>query len=334
MRRLLPALAAVLLAPLASALVPGSAPAAPETTTGTAAPQAAPQPVINRDFPDADLLRDGSRYYAYSTNSGYNGRVLNIPVAYTADPTGGWTVPGVDALPRLPGWVAFDQPSGTYRVWAPDVSRRADGVYLMYYTAKHASGIQCIGAATATNPMGPFQPVGVEPLICNPTDHGDIDPSSLVVDGRRYLVYKDDANSAGKPASVWIHETAANGINWIGQRHKLLTADVGGDERTVLDAPTIIRRDGRYLLLYSADAWDANYHVKYAESEHLTAPYTKRGTLIDNNTWPGEIRNPGGQDVVTTASGDYLTFHALIPGGRGLHVTPLSWCACAPRLSG
>ncbi|WP_328990959.1 family 43 glycosylhydrolase [Kribbella sp. NBC_01245] len=289
----------------------------------------APQPLIGRDFPDADLLQVDSTYYAYSTNSSYDGRLLNIPIAHASSITGPWTVDGVDALPTLPAWVAFDQPSGTYRVWAPDVSQRADGVYLMYYTAKHTSGIQCIGAATSDTPTGPFTPVGVEPLICNAFDHGNIDPASLVVDGRRYLVYKDDANSAGQPASVWIHETAPNGINWIGERHKLLTADPAGDERTVLDAPVIVRRDNRFVLFYSADAWDANYHVKYAVGTTLTAPFAKQGTVIDNTTWPDAIRNPGGQDV----TGNHLAFHALTPGGRGLHVTGLTWRNGVPVLT-
>ncbi|MFC0628805.1 family 43 glycosylhydrolase [Kribbella deserti] len=316
------------LATLTALTTPANAETAAAESPEAAATEA-PQPLISRDFPDADLLQAGTTYYAYSTNASYDGRLVNIPIAQASSITGPWTTDGVDALPRLPGWVAFDPGSGTYRVWAPDVSQRADGVYLMYYTARHTSGLQCIGAATAGTPTGPFTPVGVEPLICNAFDHGNIDPASLVVDGRRYLVYKDDANSVGRPASVWIHETAANGINWIGERHKLLTADAGGDERTVLDAPIIVRRDGRFVLFYSADAWDANYHVKYAVGTSLTAPFAKQGTVIDNTTWPGSIRNPGGQDVI----GDHLAFHALTSGGRGLHVTEVAWRNGVPVLT-
>src|SRR5947209_6758625 len=82
---------------------------------------------------------------------------------------------GLDALPTLPGWVAYDGGSGSYDVWAPDVSRRDDGTYLLYYTARDTSGMQCIGAATASTPAGPFAPVGTQPLVCNAPDHGDID---------------------------------------------------------------------------------------------------------------------------------------------------------------
>ncbi|WP_163570459.1 RICIN domain-containing protein [Fodinicola feengrottensis] len=204
----------------------------------------------------------------------------------------------------------------------------------MYYTAHHSSGLQCIGAATASTPTGPFTPVGVDPLVCNAPDHGDIDPSSLVLDGHRYLVYKDNANSAGQPASVWINEVAANGINWLGNRFQLLTADAGGDEHNVLDAPTIIRHGTQYVLFYSADGWDSTYHVKYAVSSTLTGMYTKQGTVLDSATWPGVVRNPGGQVVVSAADGDYLFFHALTSGGRGLYVTRLDWSHGVPKPAG
>lgn len=277
--------------------------------------------VIARDFPDADVLVVGGNYYAYSTNSTYGGRLVNVPIATAASPTGPWIANGTDALPTLPGWVTVDPSNGTKNVWAPDVSRRDDGVFLMYYTARHSSGLQCIGAATSSTPTGPFTPVGTEPLVCNAPDHGNIDPSSLVIDGHRYLVYKDNANSAGQPASVWINETAANGINWVGDRFRLVTADPGGDEHTVLDAPTIVRRGSQYVLFYSADAWNQSYHVKYAVSSTLTGVYTKQGTVLDSSTWPGTVQNPGGQDVV----GDYMFFHATTSGGRSLYAAPLSW---------
>jgi lysophospholipase L1-like esterase len=295
-----------------------------------AAPQVTSAPVIARDFPDPDVLLVGGNYYAYSTNSGYAGRTVNIPVATATSPTGPWTADGTDALPNLPGWVTVDPSNGTKNVWAPDVSRRDDGVFLMYYTAHHSSGLQCIGAATASSPTGPFTPVGVDPLVCNSPDHGDIDPSSLVLDGHRYLVYKDNANSAGVPASVWINEVAANGINWIGNRFKLLTADTGGDEHTVLDAPTIVRHGSQYVLFYSADAWNATYHTKYAVSSTLTGAYTKQGTVMDSTTWPGAVSNPGGQDVV----GDYLFFHGSTSNGRALYVTQLSWPHGVPTPGG
>jgi beta-xylosidase len=139
------------------------------TTLLAAAPLAAPQPAIARDFADPDLLQVGSTYYAYSSNAGYDGRMLNIPVAHAAGPTGPWTVDAIDALPNLPGWVSFDSGSGNYQVWAPDVSRRADGVYLMFYTARHTSGLQCIGAARPSTCTTPPPPPPAPKPSCGPS---------------------------------------------------------------------------------------------------------------------------------------------------------------------
>lgn len=297
--------------------------------TATADP-AAPQPVITRDFPDPSAIQADGGWYAYSTNSSYGGHVVNVPVATAPAATGPWTTAGTDALPTLPGWVAYDSGSGTHDVWAPDVSRRDDGSYILYYTARDTSGPQCIGAATASTPAGPFTPVGTQPLVCNAPDHGDIDPTTFSQNGHHYLVYKDNANSAGQPASIWINEVAANGITWIGNRYRLLTADPGGDENTVLDAPSLTVHNGQYVLLYSADAWNSTYHEKYAVSPTLTGAYTKQGTMLDTSTWSGAVPNPGGADVV----GDWLFYHANTSGGRGLYVSPLIWPHATPQPAG
>jgi arabinan endo-1,5-alpha-L-arabinosidase len=304
---------------------------------GTATPAAtatvvtvAPQPVITRDFPDPSAIQADGGWYAYSTNSSYGGHVVNVPVATAPAATGPWTAGGTDALPNLPDWVAYDSGSGSYDVWAPDVSRRDDGTYLLYYTARDTSGLQCLGAATAATPAGPFTPVGTQPLVCNAPDHGDIDPTTFSEGGHHYLVYKDNANSAGQPSSIWLNEVAANGITWIGNRSRLLTADSGGDERTVAEAPSLTVHNGQYVLLYSADDWNATYHEKYAVSATLTGSYTKQGTMVDTSTWSGAVADPGGADVV----GGWLFYHANTSGGRGLYVSRLTWPHATPQPAG
>lgn len=286
---------------------------------------AAPAPLINRDFPDPDVLRVGNTYYAYSTNSTYDTGLRNIPFASAKKVTGPWTVSAADALPQAPSWTVFDPGSGTNLIWAPDVSRRPDGRFLMYFTANFHGKVQCVGAAVADRPTGPFRNVGDAPLVCDPVD-GAIDPSSLVVDGRHYLVYKDNANAHDRPASIWLQRVAPDGLTFIGQRVRLLTADPAGDENNVIEAPVIVRHGGRFVLLYSANPYTVDYHVKFATSRSLAGPYQKSGTYVmDSETWPG-IVNPGGQDVV----GDHIVFHANIPSGRGMFSAGLRWRGSTP----
>lgn len=58
----------------------------------------------------------------------------------------------------------------------------------------------CIGAATSTDPIGPFQPTS-EPIICPPKEEGGvIDPAGFQdTDGTYWVTYKVDGNSRGGP---------------------------------------------------------------------------------------------------------------------------------------
>ncbi|MEV5410850.1 family 43 glycosylhydrolase [Thermopolyspora sp. NPDC052614] len=104
-----------------------------------------PAAVISTDFPDPDVIRAGSTYYAYSTSS--SGRT--VPVASAPSATGPWTIRG-DALLTKP------KRAGQGGFWAPDVSRRADGRYLMYFVAPihDDRGPRCIGAARRQDAAG------------------------------------------------------------------------------------------------------------------------------------------------------------------------------------
>ncbi len=99
-------------------------------------------------------------------------------------PNGPWTIRG-DAMPGGPS-ASWAQPG---RTWAPDVYPNPTAAYTLTYTAWHkASGRQCIGVATATSPLGPFTPVGSQPLICPLDQGGAIDANTFVAnDGTRYL---------------------------------------------------------------------------------------------------------------------------------------------------
>src|ERR671922_790203 len=149
---------------------PGSATRADEASLAMAA--ATPRrlyanPVIDRDFPDPDILDAGGTYYAFGTNAAG----LNVQVARSLDLVS-WTGAG-DALPVLPAWARAG------RTWAPDVSETMNG-FVLYFTARHAaSGRQCIGVATSASPGGPFLAASA-PLVCQLELGGLIDPAAFV----------------------------------------------------------------------------------------------------------------------------------------------------------
>ncbi|MEO3756022.1 family 43 glycosylhydrolase [Streptomyces sp. B6B3] len=303
-------LAALLLQP-----APATATAAPEARTDeVGALSVAPRLVINDDFPDPDVYAEGDAYHAYSTSSRHG----RVPYATAPGPDGPWTVRG-DAMPTPPAW------TGDGGFWAPDVSRRQDGRYLMYFTGPDAaSGRMCLGAALADSPTGPFVPTSNRPLVCNPDEGGDIDPSSFVdTDGTRYLLYKNDGNAVGQPAILWLQRTEADGVTLVGGRTELLRNDLPSEEG-VIEAPVLVKRDSHYVLFYAAGVYSTpNYQTSYAVSGSLTGPYTRAyRPLMTTASLDGAVSGPGGADI-----GDgRIFFHgALSAGGRGLYVADLGW---------
>jgi arabinan endo-1,5-alpha-L-arabinosidase len=285
---------------------------------------AEPAALITADFPDPDVIRAGSSFYAYST-SGPAGRVQ---VAAAPAATGPWTVRG-DALPVKPSW------AGEGGFWAPDVSRRADGRYLMYFAAPSAAtGRMCVGAALSDQPPGPFLPVGEAPLVCDASEGGDIDPASFTdTGGRRYLLYKNDGNALNPPVPsiIWLREVRADGVSFAGPRVELLRDDRPG-EHGVIEAPVLVRRPGRYVLFYAGGSYTGDrYFTGYAESSSLTGPFTKADRpLMTTASLGGAVRGPGGADVL----GGRIFFHGWVGKARWMYTTRLSWRDDRPAVEG
>ncbi|HEY0701039.1 MAG TPA: family 43 glycosylhydrolase [Micromonospora sp.] len=287
-----------------------------------------PALVIADDFPDPDVSNFGGVHYAYSTNNGHG----NVPVASASSLYGPWTRRG-DALPTLGAWAQGGL------TWAPDVSRRSDGTYLLYYTARsRAVGRQCIGAALASSPVGPFTPVGTNPLVCNGAEGGDIDAASFVDStGLRYLLYKDDGNAIGQPTSLWLQPVAADGITLTGARVELLRSG-RPEEAGIIEAPALTKVGAQYVLFYSLGGYGGDgYQTSYATSTALTGPYTKAyRSLLTTTSVDGAVRGPGGADVVRGTGGDHLVFHGWINNytQRGMYVAELGWASGYPVVRG
>lgn len=291
----------------------------------TAALLAPPAAVIPTDFPDPDVIRAGSTYYAYSTSS--SGRT--VPVASASSPTGPWTIRG-DALPTKPAW------AGQGGFWAPDVSRRADGRYLMYFAAPvHGEyGPRCIGAALADTPLGPFHPLGDRPLVCDLAEGGAIDPASFLdTNGKRYLVYKNDGNRPGsnKPPIIWLQEVHPDGTTLTGPRRELIRTD-HPDEDGIIEAPVLVKRPTQYVLFYAGGSYKtSNYFTGYATSPSLAGPFTKAATpLMTTDTFAGRIQGPGGADVL----GNHLFFHGWVDDSRWTYRADLTWKNDLPAVRG
>ena len=307
-----------LLVVVAGACQPG---APSDAGSDVATTSAGVDPVIDQDFPDPDTLLVGDTYYAYATQPTTAGH--NVQVATSTNLTE-WEVLPDDPLPELPKWATAG------RTWAPEVTKVGDG-YVLYFTARSVKpDQQCIGAATATKPLGPFKATASKPLVCPKALGGAIDAASFVDDGgTRYLLWKNDGNCCGKDTWIFLQKTSPDGLRLVGKQHRLIKQDQLW-EGELVEAPTLVKRDGVYTLLYSANSYaGAEYATGYATAKSVTGPYTKaEEPLLSTDGTGDRYTGPGGQDVLTDADGgDHLVFHDWDDAVfyRGMHVVDLEW---------
>ncbi len=295
-----------------------------------------PFPVLDQDFPDPDIIRlpdstgspTGFTYYAYATNS----RGLNVRLARSNDLLE-WQVLS-DALPELPRWAM----RGGRWTWSPDVIA-TNGRYLMYYVTRLADGgrgVQAIGLADSRRPEGPFCPDERRPLVCQVSEGGSIDPSAFEdEDGKRYLIWKNDGNSCGRRAWIYLQRLSEDGRSLVGQPTRLLTADQHW-EGYVVEGPVLWKNDGLYYLFYAANDYvSTRYAIGYAVAEQISGPYRKPGKPFLSSNPEGGLTGPGGPDITITPQGNTcLVFHAWAPERyRNMHLARLSWKDSRPFLS-
>jgi beta-xylosidase len=252
-------------------------------------------PVLDHNFPDPGILRDGDTYYAYASNSAPGdcifGAVVgpNIQLATSSD-LRDWTLQEGDVLPVLPTWAVRGA------TWAPHAIA-LDGGFRLYFAARHAGhGELAIGVAVATGPSGPFAPIDTA-LIDSPDAGGVIDPFVFTEDdGTRWLIWKTDGNSRGLPTWIYAQRLAEDGLALVGAPFPLIRNDQAW-EGAIVEAPTIWKEGGCYHLLYSANACtDERYGIGHATATSLLGPYVKSQAPIFRSS-PGRI-GPGGQDLV------------------------------------
>lgn len=279
------------------------------------------------DFPDPYVLRVGSSYLAFATQT----RDLDVQVMASPD-LQNWTHLG-NALAALPPWAE----SG--RTWSPAVLARPHG-YVLYYATRFArEGRQAISAAVSDRPEGPYVDRSSAPLVYQRSHGGSIDPDPFVDrDGRAYLVWKSDDNAIEGRSSVWVRELRTDGLGFDGRpvrvlRHALVW------ERPLVEAPCLVRVGDAVHLLYSAGWWESpGYGVGHAVGAAPTGPFR---VTTSTGPWLSGANGPGGQSVVEDAAGQlHLAYHGWLDGivgyarrgVRALHVDALDLTTGVPRL--
>jgi beta-xylosidase len=288
-------------------------------------------PVYRENFPDPGLLEVDGTWYAYSTNDATS----NVPVLTSPDLVH-WTKGG-DALPEVGSWAVRGD------TWAPEVARTAPGRYVLYYTAHRSNADrQCIGAAVARDPRGPFVDPSDAPLVCQQDEGGSIDASPYAQDGdSRWLFWKNDGNRIGAPTHLYAQKLSADGLRLTGRRAQLLTNDKPWQGK-VVEAPQLVRHGGSLYLFYSANAFDSDaYAVGYATCDTPLGPCRDAAENPILAASPAAA-GPGHSYLVTLADGGtWLLYHAWPPDavgsvtpGRQLWLDRVDWADGKPIVHG
>jgi hypothetical protein len=177
----------------------------------------------------------------------------NVPTAVSSDLVHWYRI--ADALPVLPSWAT---PNRTM-TWAPAAQRVAGGWDLYFSTEDAATRTECIGAAFATDPTGPFVDRSATPLVCQAGIGGSIDPSVVRdVPGGPALVWKNDGNARGATTRIWEQRLSPDGRTLAGGRHALLASDEAW-QHGIIEGPAMLADSrGGWWLFYSGGSWESN----------------------------------------------------------------------------
>lgn len=269
-------------------------------------------PVIPGDNPDSSIIRVGKEYWATATATKWP----PIFPLFRSNDLAHWEHVS-DVFKEPPSWTKD-------KFWAPEISEYRHR-FFVYYSAecdlskagcavdKDSPNPLCVGVATASSPSGPYTDSG-HPLVCQQL--GSIDAMAFADGNRRYLIWKEDANSSDckPPTRIWAQQLSPDGLNVEGPRTELLENDPASWEHNIVEGPFLLKRSRYYYLFYSGAACcgnECNYQLGVARARNLLGLYEKdpaNPLLIDNPQW----RCPGhGSIVMTPAGHTYLLHHAV-----------------------
>jgi hypothetical protein len=217
---------------------------APNTPAYAGAPWFEPSQPYTQNFPDPDVVFDGSRYWATSTSTGgptlpamwstdlvnWTARDAYNPNPYNSDPFFN------DAFPVPPSWSvggAVQLPGKAQ--WAPGVAK-IGGAWVAYTAWEIAPGRRCISAARASSPAGPFVDLSPNPIVCDPDAAGSIDAAPFIdASGQPWLTWKAEGGD-GLPARIYSQALSADGLSFkAGSAPNLLLVSVLGWEGLIVD---------------------------------------------------------------------------------------------------
>ena len=274
---------------------------------------------------DPGVIHDGNAFVATCTGGGF-------PTFSSSDLVHWSTAGHLFGTKNRPKWASKN-------FWAPEIHHIGTG-FVAYYAAfspKH--GQMCIGAARGPSVTGPWTDLG-QPLVCD-KGVGLIDPNAYTDGkGRHFLYYKTDANALHpqQKTIIYGHQLGADGVSFVGHRHRLLKNTLGW-EGDVVEAPFVVGRGSYYFIFYSGYRYcNGTYGVGIARARSPLGPFRKKGAPILHSN--AAFSGPGHNSIVRTGGHDWIVYHAWNgahqcgqAGNRELLIDRVGWSKGWPSVN-
>lgn len=294
---------------------------------------------------DPSIIRQGSTYYAFSTDVPGYAEDGNLPIHCSHDKVN-WTACGSVFPGGIPAWVVKKVP-GVVGLWAPDVSY-FNGEYHVYYNGSILHSQQTVIGLVTNTTLDPADPAykWVDRGVVLESNSGDdfnaLDPNILTdSDGSVWLTYGSYWSGIKQrqidPATGMLLES--NPV-----RYDLATRP--GVPHNPIEGASLVRHGGNYYLFVSvdycceADVASNDYKQAVGRSTSPHGPFVdEAGTPMMNGggtvliQGDGNWGAPGGGTAYLDAesSDSFIIFHAhnLEKGGH-----PYQWIKTVEWVNG
>ena len=289
-------------------------------------------PLLREPSADPFVLAHAGAWWAFCTGLAPDGRAFPI---FHSDDLVHW-VRRAGAMTTLP------EPVPEY--WAPEVFLCA-GVFHLYYSAGDGLNRMVVRVATAEAPEGPYEDRGVvltrEPFAIDAHVFED-------EDGSRWLFYATDFPDAPHAGTGIVRDRMLDPFRLEGDPRPVALprydwhvfdpcrAEKGGLRWHTVEGPFVLKRKGRYYLMYSGGNWsNPSYGIGYATTTDLAGgaeweqPCDGVAVPPILKTRTRSVIGPGHNSVVRGPDARELwcVYHRWDPGGgtRVLSMDRMDW---------
>ncbi|WP_433003792.1 family 43 glycosylhydrolase [Kribbella sp. CA-294648] len=223
------------------------------------APPASATPAVRNTNPIAERRADphifkhtDGFYYFTATVPEYDRIVLRRAT----------TIQGLATAAETVIWRKHSSGEMGAHIWAPEI-HFINGKWYVYFAAGRADDVWRIRMyvleSSSANPVtGAWTERG---RITTPWDTFSLDASTFVTNGVRYLTWAQQEPGISTGSNLYVARIGANPWTITGSVTRLTVPTLAWETRghKVAEGPTVLQRNGKLFLTYSASATDANY---------------------------------------------------------------------------